>query len=218
MLRKYTRIIAAGGALATAGAIAITGITAASAAPRTNPAVAGTEHFQFVITNARSSTAPVIAYGVFTGAAVDHQGNSIDRFVFRNGSFKVRHSAGKGPQSFNPKTCLMTLSQRGTYKIFGGTGAYAGISGHGIYHLSSLIIGARSKGTCSQSKLPVALQQIIKGRNRYVPSCTQEGRARLTAASAAVSPARLRSRRQAGQCIRAAGQRPRACSERRKRQ
>jgi hypothetical protein len=145
----------------TATALHAQGGSATFAAPRTSPAIAGTEHFQLVTANPSSSTAPVIAYGVFTGAAVDHQGNSVDRFVFRNGSFKVRHSPGKGPQSFNPKTCLMTISQHGTYKIIGGTGRYAGISGHGKYHITLLLIAARSKGKCSQSKPPVAFQQII---------------------------------------------------------
>lgn len=138
------------------------GGSATFAAPPASPAIAGTEHFQLVATNPSSSTAPVIAYGLFTGAAVDHQGNRVDRFVFRNGSFKVRHSPGKGPQSFNPKTCLMTISQHGTYKIIGGTGRYAGITGHGIYHVTLLLIAARSKGKCSQSKPPVAFQQIIR--------------------------------------------------------
>jgi hypothetical protein len=161
MLRNYRRLFAAAATVAAAGTIAVTGITGASAAPRTSPAVSGTEHFQLVTTSATASTGRVIAYGVFTAPAVDHMGNSVDRFVFRNGSFKVRHSPGKGPQSFNPKTCLMTISQHGTYKITGGTGRYARISGHGNYHFTLLLIAARSKGKCSQSKPPVAFQQII---------------------------------------------------------
>ena len=161
MLGNYKRLLAAASAVAAAGAIAVTGITAASAAPRTRQAVSGTEHFQLVTTSATSSTGHVIAHGVFTAPAVDHMGNSVDKFVFGNGSFKVKHSPGKGPQSFNPKTCLLTISQHGTYKVFGGTGRYARISGHGTYHVTILAIGARSKGKCSQSKPPVAFQQII---------------------------------------------------------
>ena len=161
MLANYKRLLAAAGAVAAAVAIAVTGITAASAGPRTSPAVSGTEHFQLVTTSATSSTGHVIAYGVFTAPAVDHMGNSVDRFVFRNGSFKVKHSPGKGPQHFNAKTCLATVSQHGTYKISGGTGAYKGISGHGAYHYTILAIGARSKGKCSMSKPPVAVEEII---------------------------------------------------------
>jgi hypothetical protein len=82
--------------------------------------------------------------------------------VFGNGTFKVRHSNGKGSQGSNPKTCLLSISEHGTYKIFGGTGKFAGISGHGIYHLSILAIGARSKGKCSKTRAPAAFQQLIR--------------------------------------------------------
>ena len=170
MLRNYRRLIAAAAMVAVAGTIAVTGITGASAAPRTSPAVSGTEHFQLVTTSATASTGRVIAYGVFTAPAVDHMGNSVDRFVFRNGSFKVRHSPGKGPQSFNPKTCLMTISQHGTYKIFGGTGRYARISGHGNYHFTLLLIAARSKGKC-RATAPILRSASMVRRWRLPMSC-----------------------------------------------
>jgi hypothetical protein len=99
---------------------------------------------------------------VFTAGGVDHSGNKVDTAVFSNGSFKIAHSKGTGSQSFNPKTCLMTISQHGTYALSGGTGAYAGISGSGKYQLSILAVAARSGGKCSRTKPPVAFQQIIK--------------------------------------------------------
>ena len=81
--------------------------------------------------------------------------------VFANGSFKIAHSPGKGTQSFNPKTCLMTINFHGTYTLSGGTGAYAGISGSGKYKLSILAMAARSGGKCSTTTPPAAWQQII---------------------------------------------------------
>jgi hypothetical protein len=163
MLRYNKKLAATAGAVAAAAAIAVTGVSAASATPRTSPAVTGTEHLQLMSTSGTSNTAPVIVYGVFTGHGVDHEGNkNVDTFVFGNGTFKVRHSNGKGSQGFNPKTCLLSITEHGTYKIFGGTGKFAGISGHGVYHLSILAIGARSKGKCSQTKAPVAFQQLIR--------------------------------------------------------
>jgi hypothetical protein len=105
----------------------------------------------------------VIARGVFTAPATDIMGNRTDTFKFSNGSFRVRHSPGHGPQSFNPRTCLVKVSQHGTYKLSHGTGKYAGIKGHGRYHVTVLAIGARNaNGKCSQRKAPVAFQQIIK--------------------------------------------------------
>jgi hypothetical protein len=153
-------------------AVLITGIALTSAvavigggglaSASVSPAAVQTEHFQLVTASATSNTAGVIAYGAFTGSAVDIMGNTTDTFKFPNGSFQVRHSPGKGPQSFNPNTCLLTVNQHGTYTLGHGTGRYAGISGHGTYQISILGIGARSKGRCSQNQPPVAFQQIIK--------------------------------------------------------
>jgi hypothetical protein len=103
----------------------------------------------------------VIVHGVFTDYGVDHTGNTVDTVVLQKGSFKVAHSAGTGPQNFNPRTCLGQVNQHGTIRIFHGTGKYAGIHGHGKYHLSVLFIAARVSGKCSQAKEPVAFQQII---------------------------------------------------------
>jgi hypothetical protein len=148
-------IVAAAATAALGGAgIAAAGTHAAGAS--------GIEHFQLMSTSATATTSSVIAYGVFTGAAVDHQvSGSVDMFVFSNGTIRVHHSAGTGPQSFNPKTCLLTVNQHGTYRITHGTGKYAGISGHGTYRLRILAIAARSGGKCSQSKPPVAFHQVI---------------------------------------------------------
>jgi hypothetical protein len=157
-MRKQHRLIGAAVALASAGALAVTGLTAASA----SPAASGTEHFQIMTTSATSTKASLIAHGLVTAAGTDVEGNNVDTFKFAGGSFKVRHSAGKGPQHFSPVTCLLTVTQHGTYTIFGGTGKYAGIGGHGTYHLNILGVGARNaKGKCSMSAPPKAFQQVI---------------------------------------------------------
>lgn len=148
--------------IVAAAAAAATGGAGAAAAGTHSGGMSGIEHFQLMSTSATATTSSVIAYGVFTGAAVDHEvSNSVDKFVFSNGTIRVHHSAGQGPQSVNPKTCLLRINQHGTYRITGGTGKYAGISGHGTYHLSILAIGARSGGKCSQSKPPVVFHQVI---------------------------------------------------------
>lgn len=144
----------------TSAAAAIGGAGVAGAS--VSPAAVHTEHFQVVTASATSNTAGVVLYGAFTGSAIDITGNTTDTFKFRNGTFQVRHSPGKGPESFNPNTCLFTVNQHGTYTLGHGTGRYAGISGHGTYEISILSIGARSKGRCSQNQPPVAFQQIIR--------------------------------------------------------
>jgi hypothetical protein len=137
--------------------------SAAPAGASARSAVTGTEHFQLVGTSATSRTGHVIAYGVFTGAAtVDHMGKTA-KFVFSNGSFKVTHKYGKGgTQSFDPKTCLVQVSEPGTYTISGGTGKYNGITGHGKFTFTLLAISAKNgQGKCVHNKPPVEFQVII---------------------------------------------------------
>ena len=131
------------------------------AAASTHTGVSGTEHFQLMTTSPTSTTSSNIASGVFTAPGVDHSGNKVDTVDFPGGSFQIAHSKGTGTQNFNPKTCLLTIHQHGTYRITRGTGKFAGISGHGHYRLNILAIGARSGGKCSQSKPPVAFHQVI---------------------------------------------------------
>ena len=59
---------------------------------------------------------------MLTGHGVDLPGHKVDTIKFAHGSFRVTHSPGKGPQSFDPKSCLLLISQHGTYKIGHGTG------------------------------------------------------------------------------------------------
>jgi hypothetical protein len=150
--------MAAIGAISAAAVLGGAGLAAASA----RPAASGTEHFQIMTTSATSSTDSVIATGVFVAGGVSHEGKTTGTEVFPGGTFRIVHSPGKGPQTFNPKTCLLTVSQHGTYTLSHGTGKYKGISGHGKYQISILAIAARSKGKCSMSKPPVAFQLIIK--------------------------------------------------------
>jgi hypothetical protein len=149
-------------ALIGATAVAVMG-GAGIAVAGTHAPAAKTESFQMMTTSGTASTLGVIASGAFTAPGVDHENQSANTstFVFPNGTVRIRHSAGTGPQSFNPRTCLFTLNLHGTYKVTGGTGRYAGITGGGHYKLNILAIGARSGGKCSQSKPPLAFQQVI---------------------------------------------------------
>lgn len=169
--KRHARAAAVGVA-GTAAAVAIVGLALpASAAPAR---VWGTEHFQIMntTTNPNSTTNPLIAYGLFTAAGVDVQNSSsTDTFYFSNGHFLVRHAPIKltEHQTFNPKTCFFSYSERGTFKVGPGTGRYWGISGGGTYSLSVIGIGARLKnGACnmSQNARAVAQQQIIQAAGR----------------------------------------------------
>jgi hypothetical protein len=166
-MRKYhlrTRLLAAAGSTLAAAALAVSGIVAAAAAPHTAQArTSGIERFQLMSTDPTGAKTTVIARGVFTAGGVDiTTSNTTDTFKFPNGTIRLRHSAGTGPANFNPRTCLGTVNQHGTYTLVGGTGKYAGISGHGTFRLHVLLVAARSHGKCSDTKPPVAFEQIIR--------------------------------------------------------
>lgn len=163
------RAVMLAGTVVTAAAV-----TAALALPAgASPAVAarpagvtGTQHFQAMntTTSQTSTTNPLLAYGVVTAAGTDRQNaNGTDTFLFPRGSFTVKHVTAKGTahQYFNPKTCLFTYSERGTFKVSRGTGRYWGISGGGTYALSVIGISTRVKGgACNPSQTaPLAGQQ-----------------------------------------------------------
>jgi hypothetical protein len=126
----------------------------------------GTQHFQTMntTTSQTSTTNPLLAWGVVTAAGTDRlNANGTDTFVFPGGSFTVKHvtAAGTAHQSFNPQTCLFTYSEKGTFKVSGGTGKYRGIGGSGTYALSVIGIATRLKnGACNSSgTAPLAGQQ-----------------------------------------------------------
>jgi len=164
MTKLRGKILGGISVVAVAGAMAATGLTAASASQAAGSS--GTEFFQLVATNpANNAPSSIIARGVFTAGGVDHPGNTVDTVVFPDGTFKIAHSGGTGTPRFNPKTCLAVFALNGTYRLSGGTGAYAGISGHGIYRLSITFVAARnSAGKCSNTMPPTAFQQIIKAQ------------------------------------------------------
>ena len=165
--RKRAAVFAMTGATAAAVAgIALAGPAGASptspASAASAAAVTGTEHIQIMTTSATSPLASTIVWGPVTAAGVDHMGNTVDTVVFPGGTWKVQHSNGTGPQTFNPKTCLFTANQHGTFKVLGGTGKYKGISGNGTYTVSVVGIGAKTKkGACSQTAAPVAQHVVV---------------------------------------------------------
>ena len=166
MPKNYKSLLTAAGITAAACAMAVTGVTAASAASPAGarPGVSGTEHFSVMTTSPTSTRDSAIATGVFTAGGVDISGRTVDTLKFPGGTFKVNHGAAHGKQTLNPKTCLFTASETGTYTISSGTGIYTGISGQGTAKISILAIAARnSKGQCSQTRTPVAWQQVIEG-------------------------------------------------------
>jgi len=127
----------------------------------TQRAVTGTEHFQDVSASLTSNKSPVAAYGAFNAGGVDTQlGHRTDLFKFPGGSFLIKHKVTRSRQHFSKTACAGVQRQRGTYKISGGTGKYAGISGSGRFRLRILLVAAHTSHGCSRK--PVAAQVIIR--------------------------------------------------------
>jgi hypothetical protein len=157
---------AAVAAMTGAAAAAVLGLAVpASASQAAVAAVTGTEHFQFATTSPTASSNQLIAYGVLTAAGVERDGaHNTGTVTFSNGTIKLKHDNGTGSQSFNAKTCLMQINVHGKYTVTGGTGKYAGVTGHGTYTVSILAIGPKTKsGACSNSQTvpPIAFQQVV---------------------------------------------------------
>jgi hypothetical protein len=115
-------------------------------------------------TSVTARTGSVIAYGPVTAFGKAPIGpQRVGTVVFSHGAITISHKQGKGGSvHFNPRTCLLTIAETGTYKILRGTGAYAGITGHGTYRLGIVQIAARVHGACSQTAPPTASQELLQ--------------------------------------------------------
>ena len=167
MQMNHKHLLATVGTAVASCAIAVSGLTAASAANSggTRNHLSGSETFVAMTTSPTSSRYSAIATGVFTAGGYDDSGRTADTLHFPGGTITVRHGATHGTQVLNPKTCLFKASQTGAYTMSGGTGRYAGIRGSGTAVISILAVGARnSKGQCSQQLPPIAWQQVITGK------------------------------------------------------
>jgi hypothetical protein len=160
-MRQYRKLLLAAAAT-TVAAVTVTGVAAASASPVTGQAVSGIEYVQ-IMSTAATGPASAIARGVFAAGGLarldDGSGGTI---VFPGGTIMLSHRPAKSSSHFYPGGCLSLISQSGSYRIVGGTGRYAGISGHGTYQLSLEIVAARVHGACSSAKPPVAQQELLR--------------------------------------------------------
>jgi hypothetical protein len=132
----YVSAVGAAAAVAVGTAVAV----AAPSAPQL--------HIKFLATNPNANPI-VIATGAIHARGRDIAINEHkDRVVFRNGSLLVRHSIVSQHDTGDRTTCYATHTEDGTYRIVGGSGAYAHARGRGIYDLKVQVVG------CNQHKPP----------------------------------------------------------------
>jgi hypothetical protein len=125
-------------------------------------ATARIEHFRIMSTSATSHEQSVIATGEFTAGGIAKPGRFIDGLAFPGGTFKIKYHFTTFKASFNPRTCLLTESQRGTYRLGHGTGGYAGIRGSGKVSVDIVGVFARnSKRMCTHLSAPRTFQSVL---------------------------------------------------------
>jgi len=153
---------AAAAAAATSVLVLLAVSSGSASASSGGPVRTGTEHVQ-VMSTSPTTPADAIASGLFTAAGQAQLGSArIGKFAFPGGTISVVHKPGRTSGHVNVSTCLNSITQTGTYRIRGGTGKYAHVSGHGTYRLSLLFVAARAGGHCSQNKPPAAYQELLQ--------------------------------------------------------
>jgi hypothetical protein len=108
------------------------------------------QHFLALSTDVSDESLVLIANGPIHAQGTDNPvDDNTDEFVFPDGSLTIKHqTAMPGKDSFDPVTCLAKYTERGTFEVTAGTGAYADAHGHGHYKVKVLAVG------CDQNKEP----------------------------------------------------------------
>ena len=122
------------------------------------------EHFTFMSTAAPTGeTFSAIATGAFTDGGTATLLTKSGKLKLRSGTIEVStKQQGQPVLSANTKTCYEHLTEKGTYKIVGGTGAYKGIKGSGKFTLRIREIGPFVNGKCDlKTAKRVAGQAVI---------------------------------------------------------
>jgi hypothetical protein len=65
--------------------------------------------------------------------------------VFKKGNMNVVHTNAKSKSTFVKMNCTFTEAIPGTYKVTGGTGSFAGATGHGTYTVTFVAVSPRKK-------------------------------------------------------------------------
>jgi hypothetical protein len=132
---------------------------------------AGTETFTATTTDmsviaAPNNSLPVRASGSFTDSgsiSLAGDGKSATLHL-HSGTIAMSHGRGTSKQSLDRASCHATLIESGLkYRITGGTGKYAGITGSGTAELTLVASLPKDHGTCnaSSSAVPTSARETF---------------------------------------------------------
>jgi hypothetical protein len=148
-VRKSTLV-----AIAAAILAALTATASASAA---------TERFSFMGTVSDGSYS-VIATGAFTDGGIARVRNGHGTLWLRDGTITLKTRHRKPKVHIDETSCVGEVTESGTYKLVGGTGAYKGIRGSGTLEGHYTAVGRKKDGVCSRTTDPAAAQLTLIGR------------------------------------------------------
>jgi hypothetical protein len=102
---------------------------------------------RFLAISTKPNAKPVLlGFGPIHAKGVDKAvSNHKDIFRFPKGSLIVRHQRVSRHRDHDPKTCLFVFSERGTYQVVRGTGAYVGAHGHGHYVVNGKFVACKNQ-------------------------------------------------------------------------
>jgi hypothetical protein len=187
---RNVRLAAAAGAIGSLAALTACGSSGGAPPPGSaqlhgashaaSPAhAAGTETFiattaDMSVIAAPNNSLPVKATGSFTDAgriSLSGDGKTATLHL-HGGTIAMSHGRGKSSQSLDRANCRASLIESGLkYRITGGTGKYAGMTGSGTAELTVVASLPKDHGTCnaSQSAVPTSARETFSatGPVRY---------------------------------------------------
>jgi hypothetical protein len=148
--------IAAAAAILVGSSLAAGTVMAVAAGAETTQV----EHFTAFLALRANLGQPVWSTGTADGAFDDHgtvqfgtngpHGVHHDIFVFQKGTIDMAEVSKTDTFTFDPKTCVGTDHETGTYQLT-GTGQYANVTGNGSWHHDATIVAPLRTGCAPSS-------------------------------------------------------------------
>ena len=117
------------------------------------------ETITFDISAGEDAPGDVEATGAINGSGINEAtsgrdtgraSHSTELQTFDDGTITIKDSGPNTGETFDPETCSGTFTQKGQFKVTGGTGAYEGAKGHGHFTVNGEFTAAQNgDGSCN---------------------------------------------------------------------
>lgn len=138
-------------------AAAALGLAACSSSTSTTT---GTQSFNGTSHNPNAPVVNVTGAGVVSSHGSVDLGSTSSKATLKmaDGDVNINHSKGTTSTSTDTAACTASEVNKGTYTVLGGTGTYAGATGHGTFRVGFTGKFTPTNGKCviSQSSTPVS--------------------------------------------------------------